>query len=160
MKKRNNFLQVLFSHTHLLFITPIFIHFLAHISQNGCTTTITAASHPPPQAETSVVLHPEAFPPQKICSYFSSLMHSCPSFCSEEHFRTLSSLHVTISSCRRWGRNYLKSCDTRGKHLPDFWMGLRRSLPCNNLQSWFQQLLTVLWRFDLWPNFNFPTEYN
>lgn len=63
-----------------------------------------------------------SFSPQKICSYFSSLMHSCPSFCSEERFRTLSSLRVTISSCRRRGRNYLKSCDTGGgEHLPDFW---------------------------------------
>lgn len=121
-KKKELFASSFFSpHTHLLFITPIFIHFLAHISQNGCATTITAASHPPPQAETSVVLHPEAFPPPKICSYFSSLMHSCPSFCSEERFRTLSSLRVTISSCRRRGRNYLKSCDTGGEHLPDFW---------------------------------------
>lgn len=48
------------THTHLLFIARIFIHFLAHISQNCCTTTITAATHPPPQAETSVLLCPEA----------------------------------------------------------------------------------------------------
>lgn len=51
-------------------------------------------------------------------------MHSCPSFCGEEHFGTLSSLHATISSGRRWGRNgrkYLGPCDTQRKHLPDFW---------------------------------------
>lgn len=89
-------MQVLFPNTDLLFIAPIFIHFLAHISENCCATTITAASHPPPQAETSVLLYPEAISP-KICSYCSSLMHSCPSFCTKEYFRTLSSLHVTIS---------------------------------------------------------------
>lgn len=161
MKKRQNFLQVLFfphafafhhSHFHS-FPRPHFTEGLH--DYNNCSKSSTSTGRNMCSTSSGSIS------PPKICSYFSSLMHSCPSFCSEEHFRTLSSLHVTISSCRRWGRNYLKSCDTGGKTSP--WLlevGLCGSLPCNNLQSWFQQLLTVLWRFDLWPNFNFPTEYN